>query len=247
MKALNAQENKKRNCKNQGSENQTLRDVDSQSRSLAFGYDDASDALFRQLHVLNYEYLKLLRAGGVLWEVGKLSSESDTAMACLHRLSESHLGELARCPSALFDLAFHDSSRWASLLSVGSNAAFSSCDRSISTAARFVDSALFFVWHALQNDARFARFAFGLPHHVAYGLKELPVTSLAFLARSAVDWLEPRWSRHVSFWPDLLRFAASNAAMPLQVTKLLSCQLLATANLESKTTFHVFMIDPSRR
>jgi hypothetical protein len=191
--------------------------------------------LLRDLHSLNREYLSLL--AGSDCRSSAIDSEQalpDTVARSLIRLSEPERAAISRCPYALFDLALEDAQRWRHILMLKQSRVRAEPRVGEAQMLEFVRTALFVAWHAVQIDITFARFSFGMHPESASRLAGLSVGSMTVAASHAVEWLGPRWSNNACFWPDLIRFAASDAVTQFQASKLLGCQLLASNN---KATF----------
>jgi hypothetical protein len=91
----------------------------------------------------------------------------------------------------------------------------------------FATTALFFAWHLSRNSPLSARVMLGFPVVAAEAMAALEPWQLRHLADQQPAPLRPRWSTNPCFWPDLIRSAAGQDALQLDLARLLGLQLLA--------------------
>lgn len=195
-------------------------------------------ALLARIRQLNLDYLELLVAE-------RNSTDSSTQLqhlppryhAPLAALSPRALRALAAMPFSLYSLGFEDENFWNA---VCENATSSESALAVQRYARvgdasaqcsFCELALLHAWHVAAKNTMAARVVYAMPYATARRLVNTPLWQIRCIAGSYGELMMPRWPTNPAFWPDLIRFAASNDTRRLHTTRLLGTQLIA-AELE---------------
>ena len=195
-------------------------------------------ALLARVQQLNIDYLELLVAEHAAAEcAAQLQHLAPTQRAALAALPASVLPAVAETPYTLYSLGFEDEDFWASICASAMEGVSSSVvdryARSADASAQyaFCNLALLHAWHVAATNPMAARMLYAMPHTTAQRLAATPLWQIARIASSHTALLMPRWPTNPAFWPDLIRFAATNDARRLTTTRLLGVQLIA-AELE---------------
>jgi len=193
----------------------------------------AADRILKELHAINYCYLQLLaQAQSDRTLPPEPNQIPETLAKSLAPLSPHALEIAARCPYSLFDLAFDDVERWQRI-----------CERPASvlghtggTRGAFVSTVLFFSWHLTNaGESRVhasSRLLLGMPLRTALLLQQVSLSRLGDIAQAAAPMMQPRWSTHPRFWPDLVRSVSKPDPGGLQAVRLLGRQLLAAEAMQ---------------
>lgn len=195
-------------------------------------------ALLARIRQLNLDYLELLVAERDstegLTQLQHLPPRSRTALGAL---SPRALRALAAMPFSLYSLGFEDENFWNA---VCESATSSSSELAVRRYARvgdasaqcsFCELALLHAWHVAGKNTMAARMVYAMPYATARRLVNTPLWQIRCIAGSYSELMMPRWPTNPAFWPDLIRFAASNDTRRLHMTRLLGTQLIA-AELE---------------
>jgi len=194
--------------------------------------------LLARIRQLNLDYLELLVA-----ERG--SAEGSTQLqhlpprchAALGALSPRALHGLAAMPFSLYSLGFEDENFWNAVCeSATSSESALAVERyarvgDASAQCSFCELALLHAWHVAGKNTMAARMVYAMPYATAKRLVNTPLWQIRCIAGRYGELMMPRWPTNPAFWPDLIRFAASNDARRLHTTRLLGTQLIA-AELE---------------
>ena len=195
-------------------------------------------ALLARIQQLNLDYLELLVAEHVTGGCSaQLQYLPPTQRAALAALPSSALPALAATPYTLYSLGFEDEDFWASICASATEGVSSSVvhryERSVDASAQyaFCNLALLHAWHVAATNPMAARVLYAMPHTTAQKLAATPLWQITRIASSHAALLMPRWPTNPAFWPDLIRFAATNDGRRLPTARLLGVQLIA-AELE---------------
>ncbi|WP_116807801.1 hypothetical protein [Steroidobacter cummioxidans] len=195
-------------------------------------------ALLARIHQLNVDYLELLVAecdaagGGTQLQHIPLRER-----AALASLSPRAIRALAELPYTLYSLGFESEHFWdAVCANATASTSTSVFDRygvmgDSSPQYAFCELALIHAWHVVAANTMAARVVYAMPYATAQRLAGTPLWQLRYIAASYGELMMPRWPTNPAFWPDLIRFAASNDKRRLHTTRLLGTQLIA-AELE---------------
>lgn len=195
-------------------------------------------ALLAHIHQLNLDYLELLVAEHAKAEcAAQLQYLSPTQRSALSALSPSALRSLAATPYTLYSLGVEDENFWASIVANATEAISPSVvhryaqTTDASAQYAFCKLALFHAWHVAATNPMAARMVYAMPYTTAQKLAATPLWEVTCIAASHATLLMPRWPTNPAFWPDLIRFAATNDMRRLTTARLLGIQLIA-AELE---------------
>lgn len=195
-------------------------------------------ALLARIQQLNVDYLELLIAERTTAEcAAQLQHLSPVQRAALTALPARALPELAATSYTLYSLGFEDESFWGSICASAIEDAPSSVvhryarSADASTQRAFCESALVHAWHVAATNPMAARVVYAMPYSTAQRLAVTQLWQITRIAASHATLLMPRWPTNPAFWPDLIRFAASNDTRRLTTARLLGVQLIA-AELE---------------
>jgi hypothetical protein len=196
------------------------------------------DALLARTQQLNLDYLELLVAEHAGSEgAAQLQHLPPTQRAALAALPASALTSLAAAPYTLYSLGVEDENFWASICAGATKGASSSVMERYARAAdtstqhEFCKVALLHAWHVAATNPMAARVVYAMPYITAQRLAATSLWQITRIAASHTTLLMPRWPTNPAFWPDLIRFAATNDVRRLTTTRLLGVQLVA-AELE---------------
>jgi len=197
-----------------------------------------NSALLARIRQLNLDYLELLVAERDSIDGStQLQHLPPSNRAALGALSPRALRALAAMPFSLYSLGFEDENFWNS---VSEGATSSESALAVQRYARvgdasaqcsFCELALLHAWHVAAKDTMAARMVYAMPYATARQLVNTPLWQIRCIAGSYGELMMPRWPTNPAFWPDLIRFAASNDTRRLHTTRLLGTQLIA-AELE---------------
>jgi len=195
-------------------------------------------ALLARIRQLNLDYLELLVAERDSIDGStQLQHLPPSNRAALGALSPSALRALAAMPFSLYSLGFEDENFWNA---VCEGATSSESALAVQRYARvgdasaqcsFCELALLHAWHVAAKNTMAARMIYAMPYATARRLVNTPLWQIRCIAGSYGELMMPRWPTNPAFWPDLIRFAASNDSRRLHTTRLLGTQLIA-AELE---------------
>lgn len=195
-------------------------------------------ALLARVRQLNLDYLELLVAErGSTDGSTQLQHLPPRHRAALGALSPRALRALAAMPYSLYSLGFEDENFWDAVCeSATSSASALAVQRyarvgDASAQCSFCELALLHAWHVAAKNTMAARMVFAMPYATARRLVNTPLWQIRCIAGSYGELMMPRWPTNPAFWPDLIRFAASNDTRRLHMTRLLGTQLIA-AELE---------------
>jgi len=195
-------------------------------------------ALLARIQQLNLDYLELLVAEHASAEcAAQLQHLPPTPRAALAVLPASALQALSATPYTLYSLGVEDENFWASICANATAGTPSSVvhryarSADASTQYAFCNLALLHAWHVAATNPMAARMLYAMPNATAQRLAATPLWQIARIASSHSTLLMPRWPTNPAFWPDLIRFAASNDTRRLIPARLLGVQLIA-AELE---------------
>lgn len=195
-------------------------------------------ALLARIQQLNLDYLELLIAEkDFVQGAAQLQYLPPRQRTALRSLSMSALRALAAMPYTLYSLGFEDESFWegvcanatASMPATVAQRYSYAGDASVHYA--FCKLALLHAWHVAATNTMAARMVYAMPYVTARRLASMPLWQIRCIATSYEVLMLPRWPTNPAFWPDLIRFAATNDLRRLQTTRLLGMQLIA-AELE---------------
>ncbi len=79
----------------------------------------------------------------------------------------------------------------------------------------FCELALLHAWHVAAKNTMAARMVYAMPYATARRLVNTPLWQIRCIAGSYSELMMLRWPTNPAFWPDLIRFAASNDARRL--------------------------------
>jgi hypothetical protein len=197
-----------------------------------------NSALLARTRQLNLDYLELLVAERDFSDGStQLQHLPPRHRAALGALSPRALRALAAMPYSLYSLGFEDENFWNAVCeSATSSASAMAVQRyarvgDASAQCSFCELALLHAWHVAAKNTMAARMVYAMPYATARRLVNTPLWQIRCIAGSYAELMMPRWPTNPAFWPDLIRFAASNDARRLHMTRLLGTQLIA-AELE---------------
>lgn len=195
-------------------------------------------ALLARIRQLNLDYLELLAAEREATDGStQLQYLPPRHRAALGALSPRALSALAAMPYSLYSLGFEDENFWNAVCeSATSSASALAVQRyarvgDASAQCSFCELALLHAWHVAGKNMMAARMVYAMPYATARRLVNTPLWQIRCIAGSYGELMMPRWPTNPAFWPDLIRFAASNDTRRLHTTRLLGTQLIA-AELE---------------
>ncbi len=193
-------------------------------------------ALLARIQQLNLDYLELLVAERDATDAStQLQYLPPRQRAALGALSPRGLRALAAMPYSLYSLGFEDENFWSAVCesATSSSSAVQRYARVGDSSAQcsFCELALMHAWHVAGKNTMAARMVYAMPYATARRLINTPLWQIRCIAGSYGELMMPRWPTNPAFWPDLIRFAASNDARRLHTTRLLGIQLIA-AELE---------------
>lgn len=195
-------------------------------------------ALLARIRQLNLDYLELLVAE-------RNSTNGSTQLqhlppryhAALGALSPRALRALAAMPFSLYSLGFEDENFWNAVCESATSSENALAAQRYarmgdgSAQCSFCELALLHAWHVAAKNTMSARMVYAMPYATARRLVNTPLWQIRCIAGSYGELMMPRWPTNPAFWPDLIRFAASNDTRRLHTTRLLGTQLIA-AELE---------------
>lgn len=197
-----------------------------------------NQALLARIRQLNLDYLELLVAERECTDSStQLQHLPPRQRAALCALTPRALRALAAVPYSLYSLGFEDENFWNAVCeSATSSASALAVQRyarvgDASAQCSFCELALVHAWHVAGKNTMSARMVYAMPYATARRLVNTPLWQLRCIAGSYGELMMPRWPTNPAFWPDLIRFAASNDTRRLHTTRLLGTQLIA-AELE---------------
>lgn len=195
-------------------------------------------ALLARIQQLNLDYLELLVAEHASGECSaQLQHLPPPIRAALAALSAKALPALSATPYTLYSLGVEDENFWAAICENATADTPSSVihryarSTEASTQYAFCNLALLHAWHVAATNPMAARMLYAMPHATAQRLAATPLWQIARIASSHSTLLMPRWPTNPAFWPDLIRFAATNDTRRFSTARLLGVQLIA-AELE---------------
>ncbi|MBL8272106.1 hypothetical protein [Steroidobacter sp.] len=194
--------------------------------------------LLDRIYHLNLDYLDLLvsesTAPAGATQLQHLQTKHRAALCALPRQA---LKAVAEVPYTLYSLGFEEEGFWDSVCTAATAINPSSVTQRYSpgedTSAQcaFCEVALLYAWHVVATNMMAARVTHAMPAMTASRLAKTPLWEIKRIAASHEILMMPRWPTNPAFWPDLIRFAASNDTRRLTTTRLLGTQLIA-AELE---------------
>lgn len=194
--------------------------------------------LLARIRELNLDYLELMLAEqATADEGGQLQHLPARVREALAMLPPSARSALAAMPYTLYSLGFEDDTFWrfacdpAALLAPMSVRERYAPARAAALHSSFCELALLYAWHVATSHRLASRVIYAMPEGTARRLAAVPLSLLKRIAVNHPGLLMPRWPTNPGFWPDLVRFAASNDESRLATAKLLGNQLIA-AELE---------------
>jgi hypothetical protein len=195
-------------------------------------------ALLSRIHQLNLDYLELLVAERDATRGStQLQHLPPRQRAELGALTPRALRAIAAMPYTLYSLGFEDENFWNAVCEAATSSASAvAVERYArvgdeSAQCSFCELALLHAWHVAGKNTMAARVVYAMPYGTAKRLVNTPLWQIRCIAGSYGELMMPRWPTNPAFWPDLIRFAASNDARRLHTTRLLGTQLIA-AELE---------------
>lgn len=194
--------------------------------------------LLARIHQLNLDYLELLVAErDATHGSTQLQHLPPRQRAAVGVLTPRAMHALAAMPYSLYSLGFEDENFWNAVCE-GATASASAVAAQryahvgdASAQCSFCELALLHAWHVAAKNTMAARVVYAMPYGTAKRLVSTPLWQLRCIAGSYAELMMPRWPTNPAFWPDLIRFAASNDTRRLHTTRLLGAQLIA-AELE---------------
>jgi hypothetical protein len=193
-------------------------------------------AVLARIHQLNLDYLELLVAERDATHAStQLQYLPPRQRGALSALSPRALRALAAMPYSLYSLGFEDENFWNAVCesATSSSSAVQRYARigDASAQCSFCELALMEASHVAGKNTMAARMVYAMPYATARRLIDTPLWQIRCIAGRYGELMMPRWPTNPAFWPDLIRFAASNDARRLHATRLLGVQLIA-AELE---------------
>ncbi len=178
-------------------------------------------ALLARIHQLNLDYLELLVAERDAADGStQLQYLPPRQRVALGALSPRALRALAAMPYSLYSLGFEDENFWNAVCeSAMSSASALAVQRyarvgDASAQCSFCELALMQAWHVAGKNTMAARMLYAMPHATARRLVNTPLWQIRCIAGSYGELMMPRWPTNPAFWPDLIRFAASERRSP---------------------------------
>jgi hypothetical protein len=193
-------------------------------------------ALLARIHQLNFDYLELLVAERDATDAStQLQYLPPRQRGALGALSPRALRTLAAMPFSLYSLGFEDENFWNAVCesATSSSSAVQRYARvgDASAQCSFCELALMEASQVAGKNVMAGRMMYAMPYATARRLINTPLWQIRCIAGSYGELMMPRWPTNPAFWPDLIRFAASNDTRRLHATRLLGVQLIA-AELE---------------
>ncbi len=187
--------------------------------------------LLDALHGLNADYLELLAAEQ---RYGTCSAQLQFLPSRLHasfaQLSDTERHRLARTPYALYSLRFDDERYWSQLCQPIEHAldVRYANSRTACLQTQFCETALLQAYQTARTLPLAARLMYSMSDPVREHLAALPLWRIRRLAADQPSLLQPKWSTHACFWPDLLSYASANDTVKLTTVQLLGVQMIAS-------------------
>lgn len=139
---------------------------------------------------------------------------------------------IARCPFALFNARFSESSFWMNQIKATAVQEpiqrFLNFHRDHPDPAAFTDLALFYSWHLVQSNPLAARVLLGMTESTLKVFRNLTLSRVQRIAAEQDQLVTPRWLPPTPFWRGLIEVFKRGPVERIEDVRLLGIQMIAS-------------------
>ena len=184
--------------------------------------------LLARIHQFNLDYLELLTVETRCGASGP-HCLPDRVLDALRKTTQATRHKVAASSFALYSLGFEDQEFWRTALRFDEptiDGRYSTTQPTTAQSA-FCELALVHAWHVALNQPIAARMIYAMPAPIIERLSHTRLWQLRRIALAQPGLLMPRWATNPCFWPEIVKFAASNDMRRLHAVQQLGHQLIA--------------------